>query len=202
MAKTHVLVLNGSWNNNGNSAWLINKFLEGLKQEMEIEERIVNVPRMNPATCYGCLQCRNKDDFYCVQKDETFELEKDILSTEIVVFAFPIYYFNMPGPIKTLLDRFVPSYDWDNNGLKQKLTPMFKHKRFVCIVNCADVQESFCERGAYAIKETANLYHIAYNELYMVGCDGEGIVEKDIKKQEKAINFGKQVGVEHLQSIN
>ncbi|EAL45505.2 hypothetical protein CL6EHI_032670 [Entamoeba histolytica] len=99
-------------------------------------------------------------------------------------------------------NRFVPSYDWDNNGLKQNLIPLFKHKRFVCIVNCADVQESFCERGAYAIKETAHLYHIAYNELYMVGCDGEGIVEKDIKKQERAINFGKHVGVEHLQSIN
>ena len=81
-----------------------------------------------------------------------------------------------------MLDSFVHSYDLNNNWLKQNITPLFKHKRFVCIVNCVDVQESFCERGVYAIKETDNLYHIAYNELYIVWCDREGIVEKEIKK--------------------
>ena len=100
-----IIILNGSYNLNGNTSTSIQHFLKGLKEEIEVEEKIVNAPRMNPNPCRGCLACRKKDDIFCVQQDETFELVKEIVQADIVVFAFPIYYYYMPGSLKILLDR-------------------------------------------------------------------------------------------------
>lgn len=46
-------------------------------------------------------------------KDDVPEIMAKVKAAEVVVFATPIYYYEMSGQMKTLLDRLNPLYDSD-----------------------------------------------------------------------------------------
>jgi len=53
--------------------------------------------------CVGCLCCQDRGS--CVIEDDAAAFAKAVEQAEIVVFATPIYYYEMSGQMKTLLDR-------------------------------------------------------------------------------------------------
>ena len=61
--------------------------------------------------CIGCLSCQKTGS--CVLKDDVPEIMEKVKEAEVVVFATPIYYYEMSGQMKTLLDRLNPLYDSD-----------------------------------------------------------------------------------------
>lgn len=61
--------------------------------------------------CIGCLSCQTKGS--CVLKDDVSEIMEKVLKAEVIVFATPIYYYEMSGQMKTLLDRLNPMYPMD-----------------------------------------------------------------------------------------
>ena len=50
---------------------------------------------------------------HCVLKDDVAEIMAKVKEAEVVVFATPIYYYEMCGQMKTLLDRLNPLYESD-----------------------------------------------------------------------------------------
>ena len=61
--------------------------------------------------CIGCLSCQKTGS--CVLKDDVPEIMAKVKEAEVVVFATPIYYYEMSGQMKTLLDRLNPLYNSD-----------------------------------------------------------------------------------------
>lgn len=61
--------------------------------------------------CIGCLSCQKTG--FCVLKDDVPEIMAKVKEAEVIVFATPIYYYEMSGQMKTLLDRLNPLYDSD-----------------------------------------------------------------------------------------
>ena len=61
--------------------------------------------------CIGCLSCQKTGS--CVLKDDVPEIMAKVKAAEVVIFATPIYYYEMSGQMKTLLDRLNPLYDSD-----------------------------------------------------------------------------------------
>ena len=61
--------------------------------------------------CIGCLSCQSKGT--CVLKDDVAEIMEKVLAAEVIVYATPIYYYEMCGQMKTLLDRLNPLYPSD-----------------------------------------------------------------------------------------
>lgn len=61
--------------------------------------------------CKGCMFCQKTKR--CVIQDNGVELAEKIFNAEIVVFATPVYYYEMSGQMKTLLDRANPLYEQD-----------------------------------------------------------------------------------------
>lgn len=99
-----VLVLTGSAHRKGMSALLAEKFIEGA------EEAGHNVIRIDTAFknvhhCLGCLKC-NGGENPCVLKDDMTDIGQTIEQSDVVAFAFPIYYHLMPMTLKAVLDRF------------------------------------------------------------------------------------------------
>lgn len=58
--------------------------------------------------CIGCLSCQSKG--VCVLKDDVAEIMEKVRAAEVIVYATPIYYYEMCGQMKTLLDRMNPMY--------------------------------------------------------------------------------------------
>lgn len=46
----------------------------------------------------------------CSIKDDAIDIEKNVLNADVIAFATPIYYYEMSGQMKTLLNRMNPLY--------------------------------------------------------------------------------------------
>ena len=51
----------------------------------------------------GCLACQSAGQ--CVIQDDAVEIAEKMGRAEVIAFATPIYYYEMSGQMKTLLDR-------------------------------------------------------------------------------------------------
>ena len=61
--------------------------------------------------CRGCLACQKTQK--CVIKDDAAEIAEAVKQSDTLVFVTPIYYYEMSGQLKTLLDRLNPLYPSD-----------------------------------------------------------------------------------------
>lgn len=105
-----VLILSASPRENGNSGILADEFARGAKEAGNIVEKI---PLYNKAIgfCRGCLACQKTGR--CVIHDDAEIIVEKMLSAQTVVFATPIYFYEMCGQMKTLLDRSNPLFPSD-----------------------------------------------------------------------------------------
>lgn len=61
--------------------------------------------------CVGCLSCQKTKR--CVIRDDAPAIVQQMKQADVLVFATPIYYYEMCGQMKTLLDRANPLYTDD-----------------------------------------------------------------------------------------
>lgn len=112
--RMNVLLINGSpKGKNSNSLKLAYSFIEGLKSEyanngkkISIEE--LHVASMNIDACKGCFTCWKKTPGICCIKDDMQTVIGNQLKADIILWSFPLYYFNVPGILKNLIDRQLP----------------------------------------------------------------------------------------------
>lgn len=105
-----VLVITSSLRANSNSDLLAEAFVNGAK-EAGNQVDIVSLKDKTIAFCKGCLACLKTGA--CVIKDDAIEITNKMHDAEVIVFATPIYYYEMAGQMKTLLDRANSLYDSD-----------------------------------------------------------------------------------------
>lgn len=106
----NILVISTSLRSNSNSDILADYFMKGAKSAGNNVEKI-SLKDKNIAFCKGCLAClRTKK---CVINDDAVEIADKMCSADVIVFATPIYYYEMSGQMKTLLDRANSLYTRD-----------------------------------------------------------------------------------------
>jgi multimeric flavodoxin WrbA len=99
-----VLILKGSGNRRGSSAMLADEFARGAR-EAGHEVVDFDVAHADIRTCTGCYACGMSGA--CVQKDDyEGKLKGLIRSSDMLVFAMPVYYYNWPAQMKVVVDRF------------------------------------------------------------------------------------------------
>lgn len=108
-----VLIINGSpKGKNSNTYKLTSAFVEGMKQGQEeisdLEVMEISVKQMEIAPCLGCFSCWNKTPGKCCISDDMQMVIEKQLESDIIIWSFPLYYFNVPGGLKTLIDRQLP----------------------------------------------------------------------------------------------
>ena len=105
----------GSARNNGSTAYLIDKFIEGTDGKAKICRHCIG--DKNIKFCRGCKMCYTNGE--CVQSDDVKQVVEDILSSDLVVIAAPSYWADVPGQLKTFFDRCTP-YGNTNPAIKLK----------------------------------------------------------------------------------
>lgn len=106
----NVLIISTSPRKGGNSESLALEFAKGA-QEAGNKVETVFFREKNIGFCKGCLACTKTNR--CVIKDDAAELVEKMLAADVIAFATPIYYYEMSGQMKTLLDRGNPMYSAD-----------------------------------------------------------------------------------------
>lgn len=106
-----VLILSTSPRRNSNSDALAEAFAAGAREAGHTVEKISLIGKQI-GFCQGCLACQTTGR--CVIHDDADRIvQQQMLHAEVLVFATPIYYYEMSGQMKTLLDRSNPLYGAD-----------------------------------------------------------------------------------------
>lgn len=107
----NVLIISTSLRNGSNSEVLAKEAEKGAKAAGHNVE-FVTLKEKNIRFCTGCLACQKLG--HCVINDDANAITEKIKNTDVIIWATPIYYYEMCGQMKTLIDRanslFVSDY--------------------------------------------------------------------------------------------
>ena len=105
-----VIVISTSLRHGSNSDMLADQFVAGAKAAGNNVEKISLVGK-NIQFCKGCMGCQKLGR--CVIKDDVNDIMAKVLDADVVCWATPIYYYEMSGQMKTLIDRMNAMYEQD-----------------------------------------------------------------------------------------
>ena len=105
-----VIVISTSLRTGSNSDMLADKFIEGAKTAGNDVEKI-SLAGKDIRFCKGCLACQKMGK--CVIKDDVNSIMQKVLDADVICWASPIYYYEMSGQMKTLIDRMNAMYSLD-----------------------------------------------------------------------------------------
>ena len=98
-----ITILNGSPRKE-NTAAMAEAFAEGAR-EAGHEVEILQVGKMKINGCLGCEYCHTKGEGKCVQKDDMEKVIPAYMDSDMIVFATPIYYFDMTAQLAAAIQR-------------------------------------------------------------------------------------------------
>lgn len=106
-----VVAVNGSpKTDKGNTALILDPFLEGLK-EGGAEVELFLTKKLDIKPCQGEFNCWLKSPGECFQDDDMGMLRPKFATADVWVLATPLYVDGMSGPLKNLVDRLIPLAD-------------------------------------------------------------------------------------------
>lgn len=99
----HITVLNGSPRPAGNTEIMADAFIKGASEKGHTVVKI-NLAGKKVSGCLGCQKCFTAEGV-CVQKDDMAQILDVLDQTDMVVFASPVYWFDITAQLKCVIDR-------------------------------------------------------------------------------------------------
>lgn len=111
-----IAVLFGSPKKNGSTAKLLDSFLSSLQNfTTNYTVKIFRAYDIMPRPCMDCGFCAVNKECRCHDMDE---LVDELLRSDLLVIASPVYNYSFPAPLKAIIDRFQRFFD------KEKIYPL------------------------------------------------------------------------------
>lgn len=105
----NILLINGSPKGTKSNTYRLSKaFIEGIGDVTSAECEELTVKDMDIKSCLGCFGCWKGGNGTCVVKDEMQGVLEKMLWADVTIWSFGLYYFNVPGKMKMLIDRQLP----------------------------------------------------------------------------------------------
>lgn len=176
----NIVVINSTNRKNGNSEVLVNEFINGAKENNNVE--VINLKELNFGFCIGCLACQNTGK--CVLNDDISKIIDIVKNADILVFATPIYYYAMSGQLKTFLDRMNPLYIAD-----------YKFKEVYLFTACADEEDSAMDVVISEVKGWISCFDdVKFKEaLCGTATTNIGDIKNRVEILNKAFEIGKNI---------
>ena len=198
-----ILIINGSpKGKRSNTYKLTNAFINGISEKTEVEYEEVIVKDKNISTCIGCFGCWNKTPGVCVIKDDMKEVLDKILWADIVIWSFGLYYFNVPGRMKMLIDRQLPLAlpfmvsESESGGHPMRFD--MSGKRHVIISTCG----FYTAKGNYGSVNAMFDHFLGKNRYETIYCGQGELFRVDAlhNRTDEYLSYVKQAGEEFITS--
>ena len=175
-----VVVISTSMRAGSNSQFLAEKFAEGAKAAgNEIE--FISLRGKDIKFCMGCLACQKLGA--CIIKDDVPAIMENVLNADVVCWTTPIYYYEMSGQMKTLIDRMNAMYPKD-----------YKFRDVYLLATATENEEETPKRAETGLTGWIDCYpksHLA-GTLFCGGVTMPNDIKNNSKLQE-AYELGKNV---------
>ncbi len=132
----------------GNTHIMVSDFLKGAEAAGADVENVLLAGKSIKA-CLGCYSCWTTTPGVCVHDDDMKGLLEKFVSSDIVLFATPVYVDNVTGLMKIFMDRLItvgdPHMEKDGHGECRHVKNHDKPTAFVAISNCGFPEQSHFE---------------------------------------------------------
>lgn len=176
-----ILAILGSPRKNGNTSIVMREYLKGIRHsndKVHIDEVFINGE--NISGCNGCNSCKTATPGECIIKDGMQKLYPKIKEADVLVFATPVYWWNMSAQIKTFIDRM-----YALNGKKD-----FAGKKVVLLMTYGGALPNEGPKIVeFTISEICKYLKMELAAVYGV-CTEEGDVSQNSKFLSEAYNLG------------
>ena len=175
-----VIVISTSFRRGSNSDLLADKFVEGAKAAGNEVEKISLIGK-EIQFCKGCFACQKLGR--CVIKDDVNDIMAKVLEADVVCWATPIYYYEMSGQMKTLIDRMNALYPLD-----------YKFRDVYLLTTAAEDEEETPKRAEAGLTGWIDCFPKSrlVGTLFCGGVNDPREIEGNAKLQD-AFEFGKAV---------
>ena len=178
---SRVLIIKTSLRAKSNSDVLADRLAEGAKDAGHDVE-CISLKGKTINYCIGCMSCQKTGK--CVIKDDAPEIMAKLKQAETLVFVTPIYYYEMSGQMKTMLDRMNPLYGTE-----------YKFRRVYMLSVAADDAESTPEKALSGLQGWVDCFEKAAvcGSLFCGGITDPGDAERSGTALEQAYLFGRNL---------
>ncbi len=176
----NILIISTTPRKGGNSDVLAEAFADGAGSAGHVVEKICLYDK-TINFCKGCLACQKTKR--CVIRDDADIIEQKMLNADVIVFATPIYYYEMSGQMKTMLDRSNPLYVSD-----------YSFKDIYLFATAADTDESAMDGAVKGLEGWISCFdgvRLA-GVVKGLGADGIGTIQGN-KAIDEAYEMGKNI---------
>jgi len=186
MENQKVLVINGSPRKNGNCATLIKAMAQGISEAKGTFE-IVNLGQLRIEPCNGCDACRKNNNKGCTIDDDMGHLYSKVAQADAIIFASPIYWFNISAQTKLFIDRLY--------AVEKEKSYALTGKKIGIILTYGD-SDLFSSGGINALRSFENI--CSYVNAYLIGivhasADKAGEIKNNKNKIREAAELGKKL---------
>ena len=180
-----ITTLLGSARKKGNTATVLGWVEEELKSLGHEVQRIY-LNNKSIGGCLGCDKCgENPDEIACAQKDDAIDIMEQMIASEVILYASPIYFWGFPAQIKALIDR---GYSLVTNYHKPGHTSLMEGKRLGLLVTGADAYEDNAEGMFIAFERIVDFFLAKKSgELYVGDCSVPADLSEEVKERALAL---------------
>ena len=175
-----VLIISTSIRAGSNSEILANKFYDGAKDGGHNVE-LITLRNKNVSFCRGCMACQKIGK--CIQNDDANEITDKICESDVIVWVTPIYYYEMSGQMKTMIDRANSLYTRD-----------YKFREVYLLTVAADDDPKTPEHAIGGIKGWIDCFEgvSLKGTLFLGGINDPNQIKND-ERLEEAYKMGKNI---------
>lgn len=176
---SNVVVITTSLRAKSNSDILAQQLIDGAKDAGHNVEHI-SLKGKSIGFCIGCLACQKTQK--CVLKDDAAQIAEKVKNADTLVFVTPIYYYEMSGQMKTLLDRLNPLYPSD-----------YKFRRVYMLSTAAEDEEYVPEKAVSGLQGWVDCFEKAElaGSHFCGGISDPGQAAEKGDELSEAYKFGK-----------
>lgn len=132
-----LFILQGSPRKKGNTAQIINVFIDSLPEEYNTTQMDCNDLDIHP--CIGCNTChKTLGTSGCVFKDDFQKVYQAMKDADVIIFTSPVYCWAFPAQMKVVLDRCYSLVKWHAEEMVEQL--MF-NKKCILVTTCGGSKE-------------------------------------------------------------
>ena len=176
---SNILVISTSLRAKSNSDILTERLIAGATDAGHQVEHI-SLKGKKFGFCMGCLTCQKTQK--CVLKDDANTIAEKVLAADTLVLVTPIYYYEMSGQMKTLLDRLNPLYPSD-----------YQFRNVYMMSVAAEDDSHVPDRAVNGLRGWIECFEKASfaGSLFCGGINDPGEAAGKSEAQERAYDFGR-----------
>ncbi len=195
-----VAAIYGSPRRRGNTAMLMDSFLEGARygysttgRDLDIKEIIASELDLSP--CRGCGVCSRTGE--CIIGDDMQDIYRVLTDADFIAVASPVFFTTVSGYLKAIIDRcqrfWSLKYEHKKNIIKKKRSGIF-------ISVAGSERESIFDCPKKVIRSFFDVLFVDYVRDFLYGkTDRIGEILKNGTAVEEVYDFGKKIGMNDME---